>query len=62
MPGHPEQNKTVQAAYRHRGRMNLLWADGHVSLLEGRVPSAVEKPVFWGLVYGQLEGSETVLK
>ncbi|HSW00001.1 MAG TPA: prepilin-type N-terminal cleavage/methylation domain-containing protein [Sedimentisphaerales bacterium] len=55
MPGYPEQNKTVEMGYRHAGRMNVLWADGHVSLLEGRIPSAEEQPVFWGAVYEKLE-------
>lgn len=57
MPGYPEQNKTVEAAYRHGRRMNLLWGDGHVSLLEGRIPSAEEDPVFWGAVYDKLAGN-----
>ncbi|HPC95345.1 MAG TPA: type II secretion system protein [Sedimentisphaerales bacterium] len=56
MPGYPEQNKTVQVAYRHAGRMNVLWTDDHVSLLEGPIPSAEERPVFWGMVYDTLEG------
>ena len=51
MPGYPEQNKTVQRAYRHNGRMNVLWGDGHVSLLEGRLASAEDQPAFWGSVY-----------
>lgn len=58
MPGYPEQNKTVQVAYRHRGRMNVLWGDGHVSLLEGRIPSAEDEPVFWGVVYDVLDGGQ----
>jgi prepilin-type processing-associated H-X9-DG protein len=52
MPGYPEQNQTVEVAYRHRGRMNLLWVDGHVSLHDGVLPSAEEDPTFWGMVYG----------
>jgi prepilin-type processing-associated H-X9-DG protein len=58
MPGYPEQNKTVDVAYRHNGRMNVLWADTHVSLLEGRMPSAEEQPVFWGSVYNTLERNQ----
>lgn len=57
MPGYPEQNKTVDVAYRHRGRMNVLWLDGHVSLLEDRIPSAETTPAFWGAVYDKLEGN-----
>lgn len=60
MPGYPEQNKTVQVAYRHAQRMNMLWVDGHVSLLEGPIPSAREKPIFWGAVYEGLEGGDVV--
>ncbi len=58
MPGYPEQNKTVEVGYRHNGRMNLLWTDGHVSLLEGRMPSAEEQPRFWGPIYDKLKPSE----
>jgi len=54
MPGYPEQNKTVEVAYRHNGRMNLLWADAHVSCREGLLPSAEDQPTFWGLVYDKL--------
>lgn len=61
MPGYPEQNKTVAVAYRHRGRMNLLWVDGHVSLLEGRIPSVEKQPTFWGAVYDGCQDSETIL-
>ena len=60
MAGYPEQNKTIDVAYRHRGRMNLLWLDGHVSLLDGRIPSAEDQPIFWGAVYDQLEGHAAV--
>jgi prepilin-type processing-associated H-X9-DG protein len=56
MTGYPEQNKTVEMAYRHDGRMNVLWADTHVSLLDGRLRSAEERPHFWGPVYERLEG------
>jgi len=55
MSGYPDQNKTVQGAYRHRGRMNILWTDGHVALLEGRIPSAVDQPAFWGAVYNSFQ-------
>jgi len=58
MPGYPEQNKTVAGAYRHGGRMNVLWADGHVSLLEGRLVSAEDQPAFWGAVYNSLSCQE----
>ncbi len=58
MPGYPEQNKTVEVGYRHRGRMNVLWVDGHVSFLKGRIPSAEEQPRFWGAIYDKLEGNE----
>jgi prepilin-type N-terminal cleavage/methylation domain-containing protein/prepilin-type processing-associated H-X9-DG protein len=51
MCGYPEQNETVEKAYRHNGRMNLLWADSHVSLLAGPVPSARARPEFWGPLY-----------
>jgi len=51
MPGYPEQNETVRSAYRHNGRMNVLWTDSHVSLLEGRIPSAGEQSRFWGPLY-----------
>jgi len=54
MPGYPEQNKTVHLAYRHKDRMNVLWADGHVSLLEGKIPSAEDEPAFWGVLYDTL--------
>jgi prepilin-type N-terminal cleavage/methylation domain-containing protein/prepilin-type processing-associated H-X9-DG protein len=62
MPGYPEQNKTVEVGYRHRGRMNVLWVDGHVSFLKGRIPSAEEQPRFWGAIYDKLEGNEMDLK
>jgi prepilin-type N-terminal cleavage/methylation domain-containing protein/prepilin-type processing-associated H-X9-DG protein len=55
MPGYPEQNKTVRGAYRHSGRMNVLWGDGHVSLLEGPLASAQDQPVFWGSIYDTLK-------
>ena len=51
MPGYPEQNKTVELAYRHRNRMNLLWLDGHVSDIKETMPSAEEQPMFWGTIY-----------
>lgn len=54
MPGYPEQNKTVDVAYRHGRRMNLVWGDGHVSLLRDRIPSAQQDPAFWGAVYDRL--------
>jgi len=54
MPGYPEQNKTVETAYRHNKRMNVLWADSHVSRLEGKIPSAQEQPQFWGVLYDTL--------
>ncbi|MCK4792727.1 MAG: prepilin-type N-terminal cleavage/methylation domain-containing protein [Desulfobacteraceae bacterium] len=54
MPGYPEQNKTVRSAYRHSGRINVLWADSHVSLLEGRIPSAEDRNGFWGPLYDTL--------
>ncbi len=58
MPGYPEQNKTLDTAYRHRGRMNLLYADGHVSLLEGKISSSEEEPMFWGMLYDKLQCSQ----
>lgn len=58
MPGYPEQNKTVRNAYRHRGRMNVLWADGHASRLAGRVPAAQDRPLFWGALYERLNYGE----
>ncbi len=54
MPGYPEQNKTVQNAYRHGDRINILWADSHVSLLEGPIPSAEDQNGFWGPLYDTL--------
>lgn len=51
--GYPEQNETVEQAYRHNGRMNILWVDGHVSLLKGEIPSAAVQPEFWGCLYDQ---------
>lgn len=51
MKGYPEQEKTVEAAYRHNGHMPILWADGHVALLDGKMPSAEDDPVFWGRHY-----------
>jgi prepilin-type processing-associated H-X9-DG protein len=56
MPGYPEQNKTVEVAYRHSGRMNLLWVDGHVSRIKESMPSAEERATFWGPLYDRLEG------
>ncbi|MBN1360615.1 MAG: prepilin-type N-terminal cleavage/methylation domain-containing protein [Sedimentisphaerales bacterium] len=58
MPGYPEQNKTVEVAYRHNGRMSVLWVDGHVSLPKERLPSAEERATFWGAVYDKLGGSD----
>jgi prepilin-type N-terminal cleavage/methylation domain-containing protein/prepilin-type processing-associated H-X9-DG protein len=54
MSGYPQQNETVDAAYRHNKRMNILWTDGHVSLMKGKIPSAEEKPEFWGALYKDL--------
>lgn len=58
MTGYPQQNETVEEAYRHAGRMNVLWADSHVSLLDGHMPSAEEQSNFWGAVYEKLERSQ----
>lgn len=54
MKGYPEQNKTVEVAYRHNNQMNILWADGHVSLVKEQLPSAEEKPQLWGVLYEDL--------
>lgn len=51
MQGYPEQNQTIRQAYRHNRRMNILWVDGHVSLLKGKMPSASVRPAFWGHIY-----------
>lgn len=57
MPGYPEQNETVRNAYRHNRRINVLWADSHVSLLQGRIPSAEDRSAFWGPLYETLAGN-----
>jgi prepilin-type N-terminal cleavage/methylation domain-containing protein/prepilin-type processing-associated H-X9-DG protein len=54
LPGYPQQDKAVANAYRHHGRMNVLWSDGHVSLLKDQIPAASERPAFWGPVYNRL--------
>jgi prepilin-type N-terminal cleavage/methylation domain-containing protein/prepilin-type processing-associated H-X9-DG protein len=54
MSGYPEQNKTVEKAYRHSKRINILWVDSHVSLLKGKIPSAEEQTKFWGPLYDAL--------
>lgn len=54
MGGYPEQNKTVDTAYRHSNRINILWVDSHVSLLKGKIPSAEEQSGFWGPLYDTL--------
>jgi prepilin-type N-terminal cleavage/methylation domain-containing protein/prepilin-type processing-associated H-X9-DG protein len=54
MIGYPKQNEAAEAAYRHNDRMNILWTDGHVSLMKGRMPSAEDKPEFWGEIYRDL--------
>ncbi len=53
MPGYPNQNQTINSAYRHNGKMNILWLDGHVSDLK-KLPTAEENPAFWGNVYNRL--------
>jgi prepilin-type processing-associated H-X9-DG protein/prepilin-type N-terminal cleavage/methylation domain-containing protein len=58
MPGYPEQNETVKVAYRHQGRMNILMADGHVTVLEDPIPSAEDRSTFWGHVYDGLDCDE----
>lgn len=55
MDGFPEQNKAVKLAYRHDGKMNLLWVDGHVSSHGNPLPSARENRIFWGRVYEDCE-------
>jgi len=40
-----------ELVYRHGGRMNLLYADGHVALYPERLPGAAERPGLWGPVY-----------
>ena len=57
MNGYPEQNETVAEAYRHNGRMNVLWADGHVAPILA-IPSALDDKTFWGLVYHQCKSLE----
>jgi prepilin-type processing-associated H-X9-DG protein/prepilin-type N-terminal cleavage/methylation domain-containing protein len=58
MPGYPEQNQTIDLAYRHNGGMNLLWLDGHVSLFRDPMPSAEDRPEFWGGLYDQFSSTE----
>ena len=62
MPGYPEQNETIESAYRHGDKMNILWLDGHVADIENSLPSASESPRFWGKVYNNCKkgGYQTV--
>ena len=53
--GIPAQNETVEFAYRHKGKMNVLWLDGHVESPKDKIPSAEENPKLWGKVYGSFK-------
>ena len=53
MPGYPAQNEAIEHAYRHNGRMNILYVDCHASLLDGPIPSATDQPRFWGCLYDE---------
>lgn len=51
MSGVPKQHEVIDAAYRHNGRINVLWLDGHVEAPRDKLPSAEEKPGQWGHIY-----------
>lgn len=52
--GCSDQNKAVEAAFRHNKQMNLLWVDGHVSSVRS-LESALDNPTFWGFVYNKCD-------
>ncbi|MEM8875893.1 MAG: DUF1559 domain-containing protein [Planctomycetota bacterium] len=53
---HEEIMGDPDRVYRHGGKMNVLFADGHVER-HGLLPGAEERPEFWGPVYLDIAAS-----
>ncbi len=58
-PAHKQSHERLMGddalVYRHQRKMNLLYADGHAAVYQGPLPSAQDRPRFWGPIYQDID-------